>query len=115
MVTREQLISLCLTFDNGYEDYPFNKRQSSLLWTTIRHKENKKIFALIFERDDNLYINLKCEPQYIEEIREANKDVFPGFHMNKSYWNTVKVNGDVSERELFKMIEHSYDLTLKKR
>ena len=46
---REQLISLCLNFNNVYEDYPFNKRQSGMLWTTIRHKENNKIFALIFE------------------------------------------------------------------
>ncbi|WP_196604585.1 MmcQ/YjbR family DNA-binding protein [Pectinatus haikarae] len=69
---------------------------------------------MIFERDDNLYINLKCEPQYIDEIRESNKDILPGFHMNKRYWNTVKVNGDVSEKELFEMIEHSYALTLKR-
>ncbi|CUH95839.1 hypothetical protein P22_1924 [Propionispora sp. 2/2-37] len=55
---RKQLISLCLNFNNVYEDYPFNERQSSLLWTTIRHKENKKIFALIFERNNTLYINL---------------------------------------------------------
>ncbi|MDQ0204739.1 putative DNA-binding protein (MmcQ/YjbR family) [Pectinatus haikarae] len=34
--------------------------------------------------------------------------------MNKRHWNTVKVNGDVSEKELFKMIEHSYASTLKR-
>ena len=112
---REQLISLCLNFNNVYEDYPFNKRQSGMLWTTIRHKENNKIFALIFERDNKLYINLKCEPQYIDEIRELKKDVFAGFHMNKRHWNTVMVNGDVSENELTKMIQHSYNLTLKKQ
>lgn len=111
-MTRKQLIFLCLKFSDVYEDYPFNKRQSGILWTTIRHKENKKIFALIFERDKQLYINVKCEPQYIEEIRELKKDVFPGFHMNKSHWNTVRVNGDVSKKELAQMIEHSYSLTL---
>ncbi len=110
---RKQLISLCLKFNNVYEDYPFSKRQSSLLWTTIRHKENKKIFALIFEQNNTLCINLKCDPQYINEIRELNKNVLPGFHMNKRHWNTVVVNGDISEKELIKMIQHSYDLTLK--
>ena len=112
-MTRKQLISLCLNFNNTYEDYPFNKRQSSLLWTTIRHKENKKIFALIFERNNILYINLKCDPQRIEVMRELYKDVLPGFHMNKNHWNTVVVNGDISREELTKMIQHSYDLTIK--
>lgn len=112
---RKQLVSLCLNFNNVYKDYPFNKKQSSLLWTTIRHKENKKIFVLVFERNNTLYINLKCDPQYINEIRELNKDVLPGFHMNKRHWNTVVVNGDISEKELTKMIQHSYDLTLKEK
>lgn len=110
-MTREQLIALCLQFRNVYEDYPFSKGQSAMVWTTIRHSDNKKIFALVFERDDKLYINLKCEPQYIEELRELKAAVSPGYHMNKSHWNTVMVNGDVSERELAKMIEHSYTLT----
>lgn len=112
-MTRKQLISLCLHFEQVYEDYPFNNRQSGLLWTTIRHTENKKIFALIFERDNRLCINLKCDPQYIDELRESNKNVLPGFHMNKRHWNTVVVNSDITATELTGMIRHSYDLTLK--
>jgi predicted DNA-binding protein (MmcQ/YjbR family) len=110
---RDQLVSLCLSFDDVYEDYPFNKKQSSLLWTTIRHKKNKKIFALIFERNDVLSINLKCKPELIEVMREFHKNVLPGFHMNKNHWNTVIVNSDISVEELTHMIMNSYKLTLR--
>jgi predicted DNA-binding protein (MmcQ/YjbR family) len=110
---RDQLVSLCLSLDDVYEDYPFSKRQSNLLWTTIRHKKNKKIFALIFERNDVLSINLKCKPELIEVMREFHKNVLPGFHMNKNHWNTVIVNSDISVEELTHMIMNSYKLTLR--
>lgn len=112
-MTRDQLVSLCLNFDGVYEDYPFSKSQSSLIWTTIRHKKNKKIFALIFERNGALSINLKCKPELIEVMRELHKNVLPGFHMNKNHWNTVIVNSDISVEELTHMILNSYKLTLK--
>ena len=33
----------------------------------------------------------------------------PGYHLNKAHWNTVTLNGTVPDRELKKMISHSYE------
>jgi predicted DNA-binding protein (MmcQ/YjbR family) len=33
--------------------------------------------------------------------------------MNKKHWNTVEIDSGISEPELRKMIEHSYDLVVK--
>lgn len=30
--------------------------------------------------------------------------------MNKTHWNTVYIDGDVPEQELYDMIQHSFDL-----
>jgi predicted DNA-binding protein (MmcQ/YjbR family) len=32
--------------------------------------------------------------------------------MNKKHWNTVEIEGCISETELRKMIDHSYDLVV---
>jgi predicted DNA-binding protein (MmcQ/YjbR family) len=68
------------------------------------------VFALIIIKDDRLFINLKCDPMRADTLRTVFKSVVPGWHMNKWHWNTVYIDGDVPEQELFEMIEHSYDL-----
>ena len=32
--------------------------------------------------------------------------------MNKKHWNTVELDGVIPEREIKKMIDHSYDLVV---
>lgn len=44
MRERKEAIEYCLTLGNAYEDYPFDDAN----WTVMRHRENKKTFALIF-------------------------------------------------------------------
>ena len=75
-----------------------------------RHSVNKKSFALIYERNGNLYINLKCDPFEADFLRQAFVDVIPAYHMNKAHWNTVKLGGDVSKGKLKWMFGNSYDL-----
>ncbi|WP_364284451.1 MmcQ/YjbR family DNA-binding protein [Peribacillus frigoritolerans] len=61
MKNREGTIGYCLGMDNTYEDYPFRDKN----WTVIRHIDNKKVFAWIFEKDGHIWINVKCEPGFI--------------------------------------------------
>ena len=30
--------------------------------------------------------------------------------MNKTHWNTIEINGEISRNLLIKLIDHSYDL-----
>jgi len=108
-MTKRELINLCLTLPFVYEDYPFDE-----VAAVMRHSGNKKMFALIAHRHGRLYINLKCDPLEADFLRKAFADVEPGWHMNKTHWNTVYVDGDVSREELQRMIKHSYDLTAPK-
>jgi len=67
-MTKRELIEYCLTYQAVYEDYPFN-------YTTalVRHNGNKKMFALITERNGKLYTNLKCDPIKADILRTVFK------------------------------------------
>ena len=118
-MTKQELIDFCLTFPAAYEDYPFDDLTASINpWTVMRHRTNKKSFAFIHERNDCLCINLKCDPFEADFLRQMFAAVSPGYHMNKTHWNTVTLGGDnadgnrcdVSEDEVKRMIANSYNL-----
>ena len=105
-MTKRELIDHCLTFPAVYEDYPFDETTA-----LVRHLGNKKMFALVDHLHERLHITLKCEPVKADFLRNAFESVTPGYHMNKEHWNTIYVDGEVPEQELYDMIRHSYDLT----
>ncbi|SHI03393.1 Predicted DNA-binding protein, MmcQ/YjbR family [Sporobacter termitidis DSM 10068] len=109
-MTRRELIEYCLTFPLAYEDYPFDDAADASAWTVMRHRANKKSFALIYERNGKLCVNLKCEPLEADFLRQAFQDITPAYHMNKVHWNTVILEGDVPDGELQLLTERSYDL-----
>lgn len=109
-MTRQELIDFCLTFPAAYEDYPFDNIMNAGTWTVMRHRANQKSFALIYERNDRLCVNFKCDPFEAGFLRQIFSDVTPAYHMNKVHWNTVTLDGDVPEDELKRMIGQSYDL-----
>lgn len=106
MDVRKQLIDYCLTLPGAYEDYPFD----DFNWTVMRHGYNKKTFALIFERRGNIWVNVKCEPVKAEFLRSVNQSVIPGYHMNKTHWNSIIVDGNMPMEAVYGMIADSYDL-----
>lgn len=108
-MTRQDLIDYCLTFPAAYEDYPFDD-----VTLVIKHSGNGKMFALLGETDGRPSINLKCDPQEADFLRRTFKDVIPGYHMNKTHWNTVIANGDVPDEEIKRQIGASYDLVMPK-
>ena len=36
--------------------------------------------------------------------------IFPGYHQNKKYWNTIILDGTIPEKDIKKMIKESYDI-----
>jgi len=81
-------------------DYPFHQE--------VRvYRVAERIFALMVDKEP-LSINLKCNPMYALELRSIYSSVIPGYHMNKKHWNTVMVEGDVDEKLLCELIDHSY-------
>jgi predicted DNA-binding protein (MmcQ/YjbR family) len=109
-MTKQDLIDFCLSLSAVYEDYPFDSVKDGTEWAVMRHKKNKKSFALIYMRNDKLCVNLKCEPNEADFLRGIFRDVIPAYHMNKTHWNTVFIDGDVPNEEVKNMILRSYDL-----
>jgi predicted DNA-binding protein (MmcQ/YjbR family) len=55
-------------------------------------------------------LSLKCDPERAIELRERYDAIEPGFHLNKTHWNTVTINGSLSKKLVLEMIDHSYDI-----
>lgn len=59
-------------------------------------------------------LNLKCEPDYAQQLRAEYESIEPGFHMNKKHWNTVRLyTGELQDKLVFELIDHSYDMVVK--
>ena len=44
----------------------------------------------------------------------SSKGIYPAFHMNKCYWISVALDDTLSDEEVLKLIEISWNLTSKK-
>ena len=86
------------------EGFPFGE-------DTLVFKVKEKIFLLTGLDRSPLQFNVKCDPEKAIELREAWPDtVLPGYHMNKKHWNTVIVDGRLSNKQLLEMVDDSYRL-----
>jgi predicted DNA-binding protein (MmcQ/YjbR family) len=103
----EQLRDYCIQKPFVTEGFPFGE-------TVIVFKNQGKVFLLIPLDSFNLQFNVKCDPEKALELREAYPySVLPGFHMNKKHWNTIIVDGVLSNKQLFEMVDESYRLVKK--
>lgn len=109
-MTRQELIDFCLSLPAAYEDYPFADLPGDGATAVMRHGANRKSFALILEHRGALYLNLKCDPVEADLLRQLFQGVIPGYHMNKTHWNTLVMGSDVPEAEIKRQIQSSYDL-----
>ncbi len=98
----EEYRDYCLAKKAVTECFPFDE-------TTLVFKVAGKMFALS-DINPPFKINLKCDPERALELREQYACISPGYHMNKQHWNTVTVDGTLSDEFLKELIDHSYDL-----
>ncbi|WEK36929.1 MAG: MmcQ/YjbR family DNA-binding protein [Candidatus Pseudobacter hemicellulosilyticus] len=102
----EQLQEYCLSKPGTEETLPFGP-------DTLVYKVGGKMYLLTSLDSEQFGFNVKCDPDLAEELREQYPCVQPGYHMNKKHWNTVQVDGSVSNKLLKEWIDHSYDLVVK--
>ena len=84
----------------------------------FRHHNNNKWFALIgtvprsvlkLSGDDDVdIINLKTNDT---EFFRGVRGILPAYHMNKSHWITVLLDGTLPLKNIQHLIESSYELT----
>jgi predicted DNA-binding protein (MmcQ/YjbR family) len=96
----------CLSKPGAVEDTPFGD-------DVLVFKIAGKMFALAALDEVPVTANLKCDPDWALELRDRYEQVRPGYHMNKKHWNTVEIDSGIPDRELRKMIDHSYELVIR--
>lgn len=107
-----QTRQICLSFPGAYEDFPFGP-ETAVFKVRAQDSATGKVFALMWPQQDGARINLKCDPILAEQLRAANPEITPGYHMNKRHWNTVVVlPGGLREPLVHDLIEDSYDLVV---
>ena len=98
--------------ENPWDDYPD--------YSTFKHIDNKKWFALIMpvpyeklkiEKEGLVdVINLKNIPDMIGGLRKE-AGILPAYHMNKEHWNTIILNNSTDKGLVFELIDQSFELT----
>ena len=93
----------CLQKNLAEETFPFD--EDHLVFKVLG-----KIFAITDLTSETATANLKCDPAYALELRqEYPEDIYPGWHMNKKHWNTVRLEGNLPEAMICILIDHSYE------
>ncbi len=103
----EELYDYCMSIHGAKATSPFDE-------TTLVMKVCDKMFALIPLDADRLSVSLKCDPELALDLRAKYSSVEGAYHMNKQYWNTIYITGEMDDNELKRWINHSVDEVLKK-
>lgn len=101
----EDVRNYCLQKKGAEECFPFDQ-------DTIVFKVAGKLFLLASINSNPLTFNVKCEPLKALELREIYHFVLPGYHMNKTHWNTIICNEKAHRKLLLGFIDDSYNLVL---
>ena len=102
----EELRQYCIEKADVEEGFPFGE-------TVLVFKVKGKMFLLLPLDTDDLRFNVKCDPEKAIELRAEYPCVQPGFHMSKTHWNTVFVDGSVMDEMVLSWVDDSYALVSK--
>ena len=88
-----------------------------------RNKDNQKWYLAILTVKENRIdgktdkeievLDLLYQKYFINDIVD-NKNIFPGYHMNKKSWITVKLDGSFNFERLKELIDNSYNISIGK-
>ena len=106
----EDYRNYCMSKKQVTEQFPFDN-------DTLVFKVCNKMFALASLKrweEGEAFVNLKCDPDYAQELRAAYESIKPGYHMHKQQWNSVYVlTGELSQKLIKELIDHSYEMVVK--
>lgn len=98
-------------------EHPFAKDPATCVF---RHQSNQKWFAVIMEipgeklgpdrSGEIVVVNFKCDTRLIGSFR-VEKGIYPAYHMSKTHWLTVALDGTVGDDKIKFLLDMSYDLT----
>ena len=84
------------------------RRKSSNKWYVVLLTISKRKISLNSDEIIEI-INLHNNPEEIKKLIDYKK-YFPAYHMNKKHWCTICLDGTVELKEIYRMIDISYEL-----
>jgi len=93
--------------------FPGSVRDYKAEWNWIRYLIGGKMFAAVCIDDksgEEVLLSLKLEPLEGDLLRQQYEDIIPGYYMNKTHWNSVKLTGSVPGDIVRHMMAESYRL-----
>ncbi|MGL4798821.1 MAG: MmcQ/YjbR family DNA-binding protein [Cellulosilyticaceae bacterium] len=112
----QMIIDFCKETYNDELEFLWIKSPDNAVW---RRKDSQKWYGVLLtlsgkkiglETDEVVeIIDLRMNPTEAEMIL-AQKDYYPGWHMNKKSWYTLVLNESISDNELENRIRQSYEL-----
>ncbi|PVV52683.1 MmcQ/YjbR family DNA-binding protein [Chryseobacterium sp. HMWF035] len=100
-----EILDYCLSKKGVTESFPFDNE-------TLVLKVGTKVFLLMGLERQPLGINVKTDPEWSAELREQHPQITGAYHMNKTHWNSVVIDG-LKKDLILKMIDQSYELVFK--
>ncbi|MCD7886144.1 MAG: MmcQ/YjbR family DNA-binding protein [Clostridiales bacterium] len=93
-------------------------------YAVLRHQDNQKWYGLVMDVPKNKLgltgveivdiLGVKCEPLMIDLLRQS-PGFLPGYHMNKSNWISILLDGTVPDDTIFDLLDVSFQDTMKKQ
>lgn len=103
----EQIKSYLVNKPETLETFPFGD-------DVFVYKVKNKMFALLSWQDDEIRLNLKCDPDESLMLRDIFPSIKPGYHMNKKHWISIYFDGSVPQGEVERLIDNSFMLVVSK-
>jgi len=103
----EQIRKYLLSKPETTEELPFGPE--ALVFKVVG-----KMYALITWKENPIFISMKCDPDRAVSLRNEYMAIKPAYHFNKIHWNMVHIDGTLTDDQIFELIDHSYDLVVKK-
>lgn len=99
-------------------EFLWEKFDNNAIW---RNKQNNKWYGILLTLSERKLgiesdkvveaIDLRYQKETIESILDNTK-IFPGYHMNKKSWITIKLDESLDTMEIFNLIDNSYNLSI---
>ena len=107
MIKLKQLQKHLMSKPETTEEKPFGPQ-------VLVYKVMGKMFALVAWEQDPLHLSVKCDPEEAILLRKQYEAITAGYHLSKTHWNTIVLDGSIPDDEIYEMIDDSYELIVEK-
>ena len=123
LYSSEQALKVVAHIGEKFSDTPEFMWDKFPNFAVFRRADNRKWYAVIMVvprnklqlagADELEILNLRVEPDEVDTLVDGKK-YFRGWHMNKRHWLTLRLDGTLTDEEIFARLEQSYRLAARK-